>query len=335
MLQHLLQQKFGIQIEEQLRLGQYEACRATSNLYLSVPIGEMEKELVTELEKIAVHIRQHGDNRICQFLKTNEGEMIVEWEGKKQCVLSTRYADEAPVQKLGRKLSKFHYRGRSISFQVKKINRIGQWKGFWEKRLDQMERVWNEALFQPPENDFERMFVQSFPYYLGVAENAIQYLVDTELDENPVEVDSGTVCHERFSYRTWGERYFIKNPFQWVFDHCSRDLAEWTRERYFRNIKTYEPDVKSFFSDYGALMPLSPFSWRLLYARLLFPIHYLECVEEYYITSSEQERHVLNERLNKYLNQTREHERFLGSFYDLVEVPVRKHKIPIPEWLMK
>ena len=74
--------------------------------------------------------------------------------------------------------------------------------------------------------------------------------VDVEIDDNPTEVDNVTVCHERFSTISWGTDYLIKNPFDWVFDHRSRDLAEWTRERYFHNNQTYQLDVKNFFQEY-------------------------------------------------------------------------------------
>ena len=48
-----------------------------------------------------------------------------------------------------------------------------------------MEKVWNGLLFQTPEDEFQRMFIDSFPYYIGLTENAIQYLVDTEIDDEP------------------------------------------------------------------------------------------------------------------------------------------------------
>ena len=112
-----------------------------------------------------------------------------------------------------------------------------------------MEKVWNGLLFQTPEDEFERMFIDSFPYYIGLTENAIQYLVDTEIDDEPMETDSGTVCHERFSKRHGGQlnNYMIKNPFDWVFDHRSRDLAEWTRERYLHNYQTYDMECETIF----------------------------------------------------------------------------------------
>ena len=68
---------------------------------------------------------------------------------------------------------------------MKKISRIGQWKNLWEKRIDQMEKVWKGMMQHEPVNEFDRMFFESFPYYMAIAENAIQYLVDTELDDDP------------------------------------------------------------------------------------------------------------------------------------------------------
>ena len=96
--------------------------------------------------------------------------------------------EEGKIRNLGRKLAKFHYRGRFVNFPLKKVNRIGQWKAFWEKRLEQMEKVWNEKLFHEPEHEFERMFLESFPYYMGLAENGIQYLTDTEIDDGTASV---------------------------------------------------------------------------------------------------------------------------------------------------
>jgi spore coat protein YutH len=268
------------------------------------------------------------------FLQSIEGGFITSWEDHQYCVLANRHTEKHVKVKLGRKLAKFHERGRTVPFKIERTSRIGQWKQLWEKRLDQIEKVWSELLYQTPDDDFERMFIDSFPYYIGLTENAIQYLVDTELDDEPKESDSGTVCHERFSNDSWGANYYIKDPFQWVFDHRSRDLAEWTRERYFRNTQTYENDVRQFFIDYQSIAPLTSFSWRLLFSRLLFPLHYFECIENYYITRSEQEKKLLEEKLNKMLKQSTEYERFLGHFFHTVGDPLKPLNIPQLDWLL-
>lgn len=336
MLQKLLEKEYGVKVQEYVKVDAYDALRGNGWLYLIARPGGREEEEVAELQKITEHLQSYGDNHVPYFLTTTSGKILTKWEDNQYCVLASRQEEiPPPKQKLGRKLAKFHERGRKVPFQVERSSRIGKWKELWEKRLEQMEKVWNGMLFQTPEDDFERLFIETFPYYMGMTENAIQYLVDTEIDENPADTDNGTVCHERFSSTSWGRHYLIKNPFDWVFDHRSRDLAEWTRERYFHNIQTYHREVKEFYDDYQGISPLSAFSWRLLYSRILFPLHYFNCIESYYITRSEQDKKLLEEKLQKILKQSREYEQFLNGFYQLAGAPVNKLKLPLLEWLAK
>jgi spore coat protein YutH len=335
MLQKLLETHYGVRAEEQFKLDQYDVLRGNGWLYFIAATQNREEADITELSSIAEHLRKFGDQSVPMFLPTKESKYIVTWEQNKYCVLANRQLEQQQRKtKMGRKLAKFHERGRRVPFQIQRSSRIGQWKVIWEKRLEQMEKEWNRLLFQTPEDEFEKMFVESFPYYMGLTENAIQYLVDTEIDDNPLETDSGTVCHHRFTKETWSGHY-IKNPFQWVFDHRSRDLAEWTRERYHRNNQTYDVEVKQFFDEYQSIVPLSPFSWRLLYARLVFPLHYFECVENYYITRSEQEKKLLEEQLAKILRQSTEYERFLAGFLQVSGAPIKRLNLPQLEWLFQ
>ncbi len=335
MLKILLENRYGIQIDEEFQMGQYEASRKKGHLFLLKKVDGMEDAVLEELVMLSNHLVQNGEKFCNAFLKTKDGKSICDWKEGKYCVLMNAQSGNRKLTSIGRKLAKFHYRGRTVAFPVNKISRIGQWKQMWESRLDQMEQVWNEMLFKPQENEFEQMFLESFPYYRGIAENAIQYIVDTELDDEPTMTDNGTICHERFTSQAWGKSFLMKNPFDWVFDHCSRDLAEWTREKYFHNIKTYEPELRQFMKDYQSVVPLSSFTWRLYFARSLFPLHYINTIESHYRTNSEQEKRQLEEQLQKFLQQSDDHERFLGRFYDFAEVPVHKWKIPILEWLKK
>jgi spore coat protein YutH len=333
--QKMLKEVYGISADSEVILGRYHGYKQNEGLYLIMAANGLEEQEINEMAKIAEHMQAFGDRQVSKLLTDTEGSPICEWQGNKYCVLQNRAARIPEGMKTGRKLAKFHLRGRQIPFKVKNLNRVGQWKQLWEKRLDQMEKVWNGKLYSEPENDFDRLFIESFPYYMGLAENAIQYLADTEIDDKPTQVDHGTLCHERFTQSVWRGPYFVKNPFEWVFDHASRDLAEWVRERYFANIQTSQPEIKSFLTDYRSLAVLSPFSWRLLYARLLFPLHYFECIENYYISPSEQTRHQLEDQLRKYLNQSSDHERFLGNFYQLGEAPVKAAKLPVVHWLLR
>lgn len=334
MLRKMLEDQYGIKAEEQVKIDAFDALRGNGLLYLIVNPGGREEEDLQELASIAEHMRQTGDNNVPAFMQTKDGSYITNWEQNKYCVLVNRQTDQQQrISKVGRKLAKFHERGRRVPFQIQRSSRVGQWKGIWEKRLEQMEKVWSGLLFQTPEDEFEKLFIESFPYYMGLTENAIQYLVDTEIDDSPLETDSGTVCYERFTKKTWGGQYMIRNPFEWVFDHRSRDLAEWTREQYFHNIQTYDMELKQFYDEYQGISPLSSFSWRLLYARLIFPLHYFECVENYYITRSEQEKKLLEDTLGKILRQSSEYERFLAGFFHISGAPVKHLSLPQLDWL--
>lgn len=335
MLQKMLETQFGITAQEQIKIDRFDALTGNGWLYLIAKPAGMEEADISELGKITNHLRSYGDQNVPLFLQTKDRSYIATWEQAKYCVLANRQVEQQQRKvKLGRKLARFHERGRRVPFQVERTSRIGQWKGLWEKRLTQMENVWNGLLFQSPEDEFEQLFIESFPYYMGLTENAIQYLVDTELDVEPADTDNGTVCHERFNFKTWATgQYFIKNPFDWVFDHRSRDLAEWTRERYFRNSQTYDVELKGFFDEYQSISPLSAFSWRLLYSRLIFPLHYFDCIESYYITKSEQDKKLLEEQLGKILRQSSEYEKFLAGFYHVSGAPINRLNLPQLEWL--
>lgn len=333
MFQKMLEKQYGIKVQEAVKLDAYEALRGNGWFYLIAKPGNRGEEDLMELENIAQHMRNLGDSHVPVFLPSNDGKLLTSWENHTYCVLANRQTNEQQTKRMGRKLAKFHERGRRVPFQIQRSTRIGQWKELWEQRLEQMEQVWNGLLFQSPEDEFEQMFIESFPYYMGVTENAIQYLVDTEIDDEPAEGDSGTVCHERFSAHSWGIKYQIKNPFDWVFDHRSRDLAEWTRERYFRNNQTYQQDLARFFQEYQSVAPLSAFSWKLLYARIVFPLHYFECIENYYSMQSEQEKRFLEENLAKIIRQSKDYEHFVANFYQAAGAPVKQFHLPLLEWL--
>jgi spore coat protein YutH len=335
LLQKMLKEVYGISADSEVTLGRYHGYKQNDGLYLIMTANALKEQEISELAKIAEHMQKFGDLNVSKMVADKEGNQVCDWQGNKYCVLLNRASPLPEKLKTGRKLAKLHARGRQIPFKVEHLNRVGQWKQLWEKRLDQMEKVWSGKLYTEPENDFEVMFIESFPYYMGLAENAIQYLADTEIDDQPTKIDHGTVCHERFTNTVWRGPYYVKNPFDWVFDHASRDLAEWVRERYFSNIQTSQPDIKNFITEYQSLTVLSPFSWRLLYARLLFPLHYFETVENFYITSSEQMRHQYEDQLRKYLNQSGEHEKFLGNFYQMTDAPIKAAKLPGVEWLLR
>jgi spore coat protein YutH len=313
----------------------YETYIYNGFLYSILMVTHVEQETMEELYEMSEHLVKEGDRYVATFVLSKQNKFLVTEKDQDFVLLKAPLRYAPSHVRFGRKLGKLHRMGRSIQKTITATSRMGQWKDLWSKRLQQMENVWNEMVREHPNTPFTKYFVESFPYYLGLTETAIQYLVDTEIDDKPLAQDAGTICHEHFYDDAWGKKYWIHHPFDWVFDHASRDLSEWVRGKYFRFTSTFHPDVEQFFGEYQTVNSLSSFSWRLLYARLLFPLHYFECIEEYFLVASEQKQKQLEEQLEKYLRYSTDYERFLSSFYHVARVPLRKYKIPTIKWLGK
>ncbi|MET3699477.1 spore coat protein YutH [Bacillus oleivorans] len=323
---------FEIEPEQMFKIGRYDAVYSRGIVYIMAPIQDREQNELIELHKLSTHLYTYGDQTIARFKQNKTRSYIGQHQDQSFVVLYNEHLRSINTS-MGRSLAEFHYRGKLFNEKVQVISRIGQWKELWEKRLEQMEKVWQQKLFVEPEEEFDRLFIESFPYFMGLAENAIQYLTDTELDDTPLDVDAGTVTYQRFSRYLWEGDVCIKNPFDWVFDHAGRDITEWVREHVHLHYRTYEKGILSFFQEYQRLIPLSSFSWRLIFARLTFPLHYLEVVEDYYLTNSEHNKKLLEERLNTLINRTVDYEEFISRFYELAGAPVRSFKLPRFGWV--
>lgn len=332
-MQSLLINNYGIMVSEQNKLQVNTLFQLDDHFYKIVDVTNIESELLAELVFLTSQLYNTQLRSISKFVPSLKGEIIVRMAERQYCLIVNEIIENVSAEQLPILLATLHYYGRQIREPIKRISRLGQWNKLWEQRLLQIEQVWQDSLTEAPENDFMKLFSYSFPYYMGLAENALQYLADTEIDDQPSAIDNGTVCQRRFSNKLWGDNYLLINPFEWVFDHYSRDLAEWSRNCYFQNKQTYEPLLASFFSTYESITELSSFSWRLTFARLLFPLHYFECIENYYLATSDYEKQLLTESLQLMVEQTSGYEQFLKYFYERASISVPNSSIQPVEWL--
>ncbi len=124
---------------------------------------------------------------------------------------------------------------------------------------------------EPPTDVFDQLFIESFPYYLGVAENAIQYVVDTEMDDTPQLTDAATICQERFTPLLWHQTKRLKLPFDWVYDRPTRDIAELIRYMMIEKKKDWEKTIVQFVTDYERNYSLSSFGLAPIIYKALVP----------------------------------------------------------------
>ncbi len=333
MIEEIIFESYGIHPEREEALGKYPSFISGPTIYSIIPLGEVNQEELKERKMMADQLVNQGDRYIAEFVMANHGSYVSEAEEQPFVLVAARTLHEPRSHQIGRKVAKFHYRARGIPAPIKVCSRIGQWKELWEQRIDQLEQIWNEKLKAHPNNPFEEAFIATFPYYMALGETSIQYLVDTEMDDTPTASDSGTVCYDRFTSETWNGKYCIKNPFDWIFDHGSRDVAEWIRHHYLQNQHTYQPGISTFMSDYQTIGPLSSFSARLLYSRLMFPIHYYEVVEEYFSSPKEARANELEEQIQNMANTSTYYEEFLRRFYEIAHIPSKQLRLPDVNWL--
>lgn len=327
----ILEKYFGIKPDRTMHINGKECFLAGDVLYTIVPVTHMEQKVLIELYEMSEHMAKLQDRKVSRFTAAKNHKFLVTHENHDYVLLRNEYRPrKMRTQRLGRKLARFHERGKRLQAEIDALNRVGEWKSFWSMRLDQMEKAWSVFIQEPPREDFDRLFFESFPYFMGLAENAIQYVTDTELDEKPHYWDQASICHEHFISGLWEGPQEIRNPFDWVYDHPSRDIAEWVRNEYFKSKRTLRPELQTFLYDYESIAPISPFGWRLVYARLLFPLHYFVTVEDYYQAQSQPRQKGLEEDMKRHLRDTSDYEMFLRTFYQIADV---KLQLPVVDWL--
>ena len=332
-MKETLQEMYQLNTEQYMKLGPYEAFLDRSNLYFLIPI-DLKPEDVSNIYNSAFFMLDYHVKQIAIPKMNAKGELVTKIQDYDFLLLETKAKKRTEKEpSLATELAYFHYVGKFYQADTGKFHRMGIWKELWESRIDNLERHWYQVLHTHPVERFDQWFIESFPYYLGLAENAIQYLVDTEIDAQPSTFDSGCFTSERFMRHSWGEIYTYKLPSEWVFDHPVRDLAEWIRHEYFFHEDDFEKKMYQFLNDYEQLMPLSPFSWRLLYARLLFPVHYFMTVEDYYMRQDKEEKYLHEERLLYMLEDTNTYEDFLKNFFGSIRLPNTQYQIPRVDWL--
>jgi len=332
MIQHIYEH-YHMHVKELIPLGPYKSFWIRNKIYVLVPIGEMEEEVLVEMKKLSDYMNQQGDITVATFVPTIHGYYVSEIEEQNYCLLKGMRTLERHAMSLGSELSIFHKRGAFFPEEIEQLSRIGEWKALWEKRLDQLEKFWQSQVMNHPTDVFDQLFIESFPYYLGVAENAIQYVVDTEMDDTPQMTDAATICQERFTPLLWHQTKRLKLPFEWVYDHPTRDIAELIRYMMIEKKKDWEQTIVQFVTDYERNYSLSSFGWRLLFARLLFPLHYFETVERYYQTGNEEQKSIYRDRLEAILHDVNRSEQFMRNFYGSLRLPIDKLGIRKLDWL--
>ncbi|SHM92530.1 hypothetical protein [Gracilibacillus kekensis] len=273
-----------------------------SYYYFVVPTNVSERYAL-ELYTIAVHLHQQGFPQITCPIPSVHNQFVT-MIGKEKFMLC--YAKKSTDKN---KLSSFHKAGFQYPYQPDSITNYGNWKELWITKIDQYEAIYQQLYHERPASIYIRDFINLFPYIVGIAENAIQYMNHVEQETQFHQHDQPTITFGRFVDQ-------LSEPFIWcnqlVYDHPVRDIAEKIRPFMMNNNGLSSEECRSFLQEYASDLPLSIFGWKLLYARLLFPIHLLDFMD--LVRHSSEQKLTINQIIE---NQANYEENLRTFFYQL------------------
>ena len=186
------------------------------------------------------------------------------------------------------------------------------WASLWSAKIDFIEQQLNEI-------NIDKIILKTIDYYIGVAENAIEYLNKVKELYRISDQDNIVLSHKRIYYPNYGINYC--NPLGYIFDLEVRDIAEYCKSMFFE-----DEDPLLELQTYLKCVKLTSYSYNMLFARLLYPSYYFDIYEKV-INKKES-----SEKIIKIVSRGEDYEFFIKNAYK--EISLYAHLQPI-KWLIK
>lgn len=182
------------------------------------------------------------------------------------------------------------------------------WGNLWENKVDYLEYQVSEL------GKNHKIVTKSFSYYVGLAENAIEYFNMLKIESVPL-----SISRKRIKFpNTIGDYY---NPLNIIIDYRVRDIASYIKSLFF--------ECQDTNNEINILLEknlLSPLEYNLLFVRLLYPDYYFDDFQRV-VEKSESDDILL-----KYIVLVDDYEQFLRNLYTKLSKKCSLLKI---DWLLK
>lgn len=324
MLRDFLEAYYGIQPWDKMIWNGIEGHKDDKYIYFIMSCDQ--KEIIhMEQAALAYFLYENNYSQMTIPLPNSQGEWYTPYLESYYMVLRAENTSTVKPIVHGEELAALHAVGLVYPYEPQTISSYGQWKGLWIDKLTAFEeKVEWEARDTP--NAYYRLLMDSLPYVLGLSENAIQYMQESESDRGFHEADQGTIVFSRYDGQ-------LNQPFLWMtdlaYDHPTRDLAEYIRYKLLEKENPAD-EIRVFLDDYQKVVPLSIFGWRLLYARLLYPIHLFDIIGRGFLT---RQHGTLYTELSDMLDRQSVYEKRMRQFFENAGVNCEELQIPVLHWL--
>lgn len=178
------------------------------------------------------------------------------------------------------------------------------WYQLWTQKIDYFEYQISQFGKKYP------LIRESFGYFSGLAENAIQYT-------NSLPADS-SLCLSHHRIKIDMKKIAFCNPLNIIIDYRVRDIAEYFKDRFFFGYLPFEE------IEYALMYCLQKEEYISFFTRMLFPSFYFDIYEDI-LAGKKEEKELL-----PILHKTEEYEELLRQIYVFISKGTRFLK---PDWL--
>ncbi|MFD1039467.1 hypothetical protein ACFQ3N_13845 [Virgibacillus byunsanensis] len=324
---NLLSTYYAIPDGERMILDEMEGIKTDEYLYFTISANN--KEIIhMEQAALAYYLAENNYKQVAIPIPNVHGEWFTKYQDKKYLVLQVQSIQDRPHISHGKLLANFHHTGANYSYEPNEISSYGQWKELWIDKIT----IFENQIGQEAKNNSNRyceLLMDILPYLIGISENAIQYVQESEHETRYHETDQSTITFQRYQSN-------CLKPVIWtgdlMYDHPTRDLAEYIRVKLLYGDQRSMDEVSLFLKEYQTIRSLSVFSWRLLYARLVFPIHLFDVIGKGFLSVNHDQSY---ERLTDVIKNQVVYEDRLDKFFQYAGVDNESLHIPVLHWLGK
>lgn len=150
------------------------------------------------------------------------------------------------------------------------------WDTLWSLKVDYYEYQLNQL------GSEKNILLESFSYFIGLAENAISMVNNININFNYGIEESIVLSHRRLYYPNYKLNYY--NPISYIFDLEIRDVAEYIKSVFFK-----KEDAILELTTYLKSVKLTPYLYQMLYSRIVFPTYYFDLYDLVISDKSQQE----------------------------------------------
>ena len=268
--------------------------------YYFVPFNRNINEL-DDLVKLTNYL-YFKEIKVHTFISTKDGKFYIEQDKVNYVLLRVNTIENEEIDIYD--IIKFN--NIDVSYEDKSDY---SWVKRWEQTVDTFEKEVTEL-----NNDYP-LLTSYFNYYVGLAENAISYVKNINIEDKKLYLS-----HRRIKLPlNYG---MLCNPLSFIFDYKVRDISEYIKELFFYS-KFDEDEIFKIIENESKHYSLNDI--KLLYGRLLFPTYYFDLFES--VLNKEREE----KELNNIINLSKHYELFLKELYYVLK---SKYNIEPIEWIV-